>query len=249
MATPRHLANAPIREAIVDVRVKARQDFKAEQFRDLVSQLAPTHPVVEEQRGFEAVVEFGPGGPRPPRTTEARLRGLIFKSADQLDLAQFRVDGFTVNRLKPYTSWSQIFPRALEFWRGYVRVARPEMVTRLALRYINRIGLPRNLRDFGEVMLGPPPVPADLPQELSRFLTRVTVHDPETGLSAHVLQALETDPSAERANLILDIDAFGEEHVEPDSERIRGTFEALHEFKNRIFFGSLTEQTVERYEK
>lgn len=52
--------------------------------------------------------------------------GLFLKAADELTIAQFRPDGFTVNRLRPYTGWSAILPEVLELWDIYVRVAKPE---------------------------------------------------------------------------------------------------------------------------
>lgn len=118
----------------------------------------------------------------------------------------------------------------------------------MALRYLNHIDLPPSLIDFNEVLVAPPPIPEPLPQQVSKFLTRVTIHDEEQSVTAHVTQAFEGAVSPGKGKLILDIDAFREKDVAVESEEVAGTFSALHEFKNRVFFESLTEEAIGRLE-
>jgi uncharacterized protein (TIGR04255 family) len=248
MARIRHLSKAPITEVIVDFRVKARQGLQAKEFAALKPELAHRFPDVREQRQVKAEFRLGPKEGPLQQATEVGVRGLLFKSGDGCEIAQFRIDGFTFNRLHPYTSWEEISPVAFELWRKYVDVAQPQMVTRLALRYLNHIDLLPSLIDFDEIMVAPPPIPERLPQAVSRFLTRVTIHDHEQDLTAHVTQAFEGAPGPGKGKLILDIDAFREKDVPVESEEVAGTFSALHEFKNRVFFESLTEEAIGRLE-
>lgn len=252
MLAVRHLRNAPITEAIVDFRVKARPDCKAEDFAKLREQLVDQFPQVDEQRGFQAVFGFREAGRPAPSTKDLGLRGLFFKSKDRLNIAQFRIDGFTYNRLKPYTSWEEIFPKALELWRLYARTALPSHVTRLALRYINHIDLPDELRRTEEVMKAPPPIPEELPLFASNFVTRLTVHDPDAHVASHITQAFERNPNRQNAILLLDIDAFYQEDLDMSDEQtesqISEIFGKLHDFKNQIFFASLTEQVIRSFE-
>jgi uncharacterized protein (TIGR04255 family) len=248
MARIRHLSKAPITEVIVDFRVKARQGLQVEEFQALKPELSDRFPEMAEQRHMKAELRIGAKEGPVQQATDLGVRGLLFKSADGCEIAQFRIDGFTFNRLHPYTSWAEISPFAFELWSAYVRIAQPEMVTRLALRYLNHIDLPRSLADFDEVMVAPPPIPDSLPQHVSKFLTRVTIHDEEHDMIAHVTQAFEGAQASAQAKLILDIDAFREKDVAIDSEDVGGTFAVLHEFKNRVFFESLTEEAIGRME-
>ena len=127
----------------------ARPDLKVEDFRSIHASLAADLPQVIEMKSLEAQVRVGAGEIQEQSVTEHGIVGFQFRSADGLDIAQFRVDGFIYNRLKPYTSWDAIFPRATDLWEAYRRVAAPQMVTRLALRYLNRIDLPRRPGDEG----------------------------------------------------------------------------------------------------
>lgn len=73
----------------------------------------------------------------------------------------------------------------------------------------------------------------------------MTLRDSVTGLSAHVAQVLETRAEA---TVLLDIDAFCEVDWPPEDPRVYEALDGLHEFKNKIFFNMLTEETLRRFE-
>ena len=73
---------------------------------------------------------------------------------------QFRINGFTFNRLKPYTSWGDILPQVKDLWSLYIDIASPESITRIAVRYINNIEIPKpdNIV-FSDYLKVPPKIP------------------------------------------------------------------------------------------
>lgn len=248
MSEPRPLRNAPITEAIFDWRVKARAGLSAEEFKDLKERLQDQFPKMHESRSYEAMVQLGPKGQAEALSRDLGLRGYHFKSADETQIVQFRTDGFTFNRLRPYTSFDSLFPIAQQLWQVYCELARPEFVTRLALRYLNRVPLPPSLRDFDDYLRGAPVIPPELPQHVSGFFSRVTIHDPDKGFAAHVAQALETDFATRTITVILDIDAYKEQQYPVDDPAIVETFHELRVFKNRVFFSSLTDEALRQFE-
>lgn len=252
MAKQRHLKHAPITEAIVDFRVRAKPGLDVNVFKSLQGKLSAEYPEVKEIKAFEAEIRIGSEGVQPGPVKHHGVIGLRFVSDDGLNLAQFRLDGFSFHRLKQYTSWNEIFPTVDELWARYVDVAEPSTVTRLALRYINRIELPAVPDGYQKFMTAPPPMPSAIPGRVSKFLTRVTIHDEEKKLDAHVTQALETQQADNKQNLILDIDAFkdfSKKGLEVHSDDIKRTLNALHGLKNRIFFESCTEDAIDWIER
>jgi uncharacterized protein (TIGR04255 family) len=247
MPVPRHLRNAPITEAIFDFRVKARAGLRGEEFAPLHPQLASRFPKIEDRRGLQATFAVVKGKSQPPLVQDLGMQGYFFKSADEKTIAQFRVDGFTLNRLPPYTSWGELFPLVIELWRLYSALARPEVITRLAVRYINRIPFPPGPVKLETYLRSAPVIPPELPQHVSSFLTRVTIHDPDRNIAAHVAQALEADASGQPA-VIFDIDAFKQDEFAGDDPAIEETLNRLRDFKNLIFFSSLTEETIRKFE-
>jgi uncharacterized protein (TIGR04255 family) len=246
MVRTRHLRQAPIIEAIFDFRVKARPEFRAEEFATIRSQLANHFPKMGKGHAFQTTIEPQPEA-QPPVVQDLGLQGYFFRDAEDKTIAQFRIAGFTFNRLHPYTSWDELFPVVRQLWSVYSTVARPQVITRLAVRYINRIPLPPGPFSFEEYLRGAPVVPPELPQNVSGFLTRITIHDPEMMIGAHIAQALEVDPERRLAT-ILDIDAFEEAEFSIGEPAIEDTFNRLRIFKNLIFFNSLTEKTLRSFE-
>jgi uncharacterized protein (TIGR04255 family) len=108
---------------------------------------------VDEYRGLQATFGMIQGRGRPPVVQDLGFQGYFWKTSDEKTIVQFRVDGFTFNRLRPYTSWTELFPQALDLWHLYSRVSRPEVITRLAVRYINRIPLPAGVTDFSDLFV------------------------------------------------------------------------------------------------
>jgi len=247
MATPRHLRNAPITEAIIDLRVKARTGFRPEDFSDLKVKLVKQFPKVEERRGQQATFKVIEGKGQLPVVKDLGFQGYFFKTPDEKTIAQFRVDGFTFNRLSPYTSWEEIFPQAMELWRLYSNVCKPEVIIRVAVRYMNHIVMSGSLT-LESYLRSTPIIPPELPQVVRGFLTKITIYDPEKDVSAHVIQALQESKPGSQLAIILDIDAYKEREFSVDDPNIEQIFEQLRAFKNLIFFNSLTADTLKGYE-
>ena len=247
-AAIRHLRNAPITEAIVDLRVVQRKEFAAETLREAKDRLAPTYPICIERKGTESLVDFAEGCPRGVRSRDLGLQGVWLKTPDEKNIAQFRVDGFTFNRLKPYTSWDELLPEALKLWRAYVELVKPEAVTRVALRYINHLSLPPAPGDLDEYLTAGPRLPSSIPQVLNSFSSRVVVQDPERELSANVTQALEVGVQSAAPTLLLDIDAYRTGEFSTSEGALLPILSDLRTYKNAVFFGSLTEKLIKVYE-
>lgn len=248
-ATIRHLRNAPITEAIVDFRVEARDGVSSEDFRAVQNSLSTDFPVVETRHELETIVEWNVRQePTAPQTRDKGVTGIFLRRPDQSEVVQFRLNGFTLNRLRPYTSWASVREDALSLWQRYVDAARPKSVVRLALRYINHIPLPVGIVDIDDVLRLKLDLPPEIPQTVLGFLTRVTIADHTTRSMVNLTQSLEAGLEPGQRTLILDIDAYQNGNWEPDSDDIEGVLEVLHELKNQVFFASLTEATLERFE-
>lgn len=246
MATHRYLANAPITEALIDFRAVLAKPGGPEWLPLLKKRLGAAYPNAEEGRRYKVRIEGKP--PPSPVTEDEGFHGHLLKSQDGLNIAQFRVDGFTFNRLKPYTTWENVLSEARELWALYTEIAAPRLVSRVALRYINHLKLPLPIGDISAYLVAPPAPPPGAPKDVTSFLTRLVVRDAERGLAANIVQALEPGVEGQSATAILDIDAYKNQNFDPHAEAIWSVFEALREMKNKIFFGSITEDAARLYE-
>ena len=81
---------------------------------------------------------------------------------------------------------------------------------------------------------------------MSQFLTRVVIHDAD--ITANIVQTMKSSPKLDHIGVILDIDVFKLKEAGFEESSIWPEFEKLRDFKNRIFFESITEKTAGLYE-
>lgn len=238
------LSNAPIVEAVIDIRIRVKEDLQLEQLNSISSAVCEQYPDKKERHKWEGKLEFKKGETPISTTTEA-VDGYVFTSADQKQIFQARLDGFTFSRLKPYETWERFRDEAYRLWLLYRGVVSPE-ITRVALRYINKMEFP--LPVISDYLTGAPIVPDGLPQGVSSFLTRVVIHEPEIDAAAIITQALEQVVNPNILPIILDIDVFKQKPEGIREEDAWETLEKLRHFKNKIFFKSITEKAKELFQ-
>ena len=248
MARTRHLINAPITEAVFDFRTRLPLGVDREFLRNELSVLRETYPEVEEAWLIEGSLAFSSESANPLSSSSKKANGFFVRSQDGKQLAQFRFDGFTFNRLAPYTSWDAIAPEAFRLWEIYCRILKPDALYRVAVRYINHIPLPQTPVDMDDLLVSAPKVPVELPQIPASFLTRVVVPLPMPNTHVAIVHAYNTLPAATADAILLDLDVARNEEMGLSTDTLRPIFEQLRVFKNKAFFGSLTEGMVGRLE-
>ena len=242
------LRNAPITEALIDIRIKIRNDFDVERLQTIHTSIADKYPQKKPRRKWEGRFEFKMGEAPISDSTET-VDGYIFTSADANQLFQARLAGFTFNKLKPYDKWETFRDEALKLWQLYKDVISPE-ISRVALRFINKIDIPlspQTVLDFDDYLTAGPVVPKGLPQGIGSFLTRIVTHDPNIDATAIITQAFEQIIYPKFVPIILDIDVFKQREMMSEEETWQ-TLEKLRHFKNNIFFESITEKAKELFQ-
>lgn len=233
-----HLVNAPIREALIDFRVRLPPAFSPETLLALTEELSAQYPGVGPVHQFQGAIQLGGEGPVSVHGTP-QLLGYRLESADGLGIAQVRIDGFTFSRLEPYESWDRMVDDAWIVWRMYAERSKPLGVERIATRFINRIALPPS-GQLAEVFSVPPVVPDG---RMDSLLFRYQLA-PTDGVTAIVSLATGDGPDP---SMILDIDCFVRKSFPTDDDALQRQLRKVRDAKNRIFFGSLTPETIERF--
>ena len=239
MIAPRKLKDAPIKEAMIDFRVVLKEEIETERLDSAYSSISNEYPKKETLLHGKFGLQFGEG---EPVSKSVNPIGYRYTSGDGKYVAQFKVNGFTLSRMEPYTAWEDARNEAAKLWEIYHRVANVETITRVATRYINVIRIPMDaLKEFGEYLTCPPKVPKALPQGVSSFLSRIVFHDPDIGAQCILTQALEAADFENRLiPIILDIDVFIERPFPVTGGRYWQEIDNLRDFKNRVFFESIT---------
>ena len=240
--------NPPIVEAILDIKTNLPSDIFLSHLQGFQDFVKSDYPVKKERKLFEGGVQFKSGSAPEFKASPEKVDGFLFHSEDNKGIVQVRLDGFTFNKLRPYSNWEEFSDEAKRLWAQYLKIAKPSSVTRIALRYINRIELPMPFSDFKEYILTAPEVAVGIPQGLAGFFVRLAIPNEEIGATAIVIETIEPiKPDTNKLPLIFDLDVFKSVSMTPDTEKIWVTLNQLREYKNQIFERSLTDKTKELF--
>lgn len=239
---------APITEALIDIQVSPRDGLTFPGLRDAVDPSEFGYyvkgPISQGTFAFSLAAD----GQQPQTTAESAQVGMRFHSADEKYVFQSRLTGFTLSRLPPYETWTNLIEEANRVWRIYVDRLAPTRVTRIATRFINNLRLPLETGVSYQTYLRKlVDVPEEAPQAVETFFQRFQLVD--TATTARVILTLASGISPDApAPVILDVDAFESTDLLPADPKIWSILEGLRELKNRTFFGTITEQAAELYE-
>ena len=250
MVEQTQLPHAPITEAILDIRVKLPPGVELTTLATFQDALKHRYPSKQERVTWRGHIEIKASPvSQVSQSAAGGPDGYLFTSIDGRQVVQARLDGFGFSRLKPYDKWETLRDEARELWQHYVLIASPESVTRVALRYINRIEIPLPMRDFKDYIRTTPEIAPDLPQELENFFMRLVIPDPKTKAVTIVTETVEPiGEASDRLPLILDIDVFRMAAFKPDEHPMWETFEHLRILKNEVFFKSITPKAKELFQ-
>jgi uncharacterized protein (TIGR04255 family) len=240
------LPAAPIVEAVVDIDCDIPPVVDVDTL-DAAGKatFGDRYPVSQRRVLSEHEVSMELGKP-PALKSRAGLQALLYQSEDGKQLVQMRPNGFSFNRLAPYTTLDEYLPEIERTWRLFVAIARPLVCRVLRMRYINRIVLP--LSD-GKVELEKyfklaPRTADDQRLVMAGFFDQQSLIEPATGNQVAVV--LATQPPADgRLPVIFDITAVKPGDVDPaDWAAISGKIAQLRDLKNTIFRNSLTPECL-----
>lgn len=237
---------APITEALIDIRAQLPDTVSLPDLEKLHNEVKAEYPDKKTRNLWEEKVEVEKEG-KPHSETHFQQLGYLFTKSDGTQAVQYRLDGFTFNRFRPYTRWEDICPQARSLWEIYKTAVRPVLVTRLAVRYINSIEIPSKNFDYDDYFTSTPRVPQGLPQLLEHFFLRTVIPFPEQAAKAVVIQTPSDKQDPVNTAILLDIDVFEQVSLAPGDDRIWGIFGKLREIKNELFLRSVTEKTKELF--
>src|SRR3990172_2747443 len=153
MTSAERFSNAPITEAVLELRVRLSQEVDVARLATFQETLKEEYPLKRERRSWETGFQFKSEHPPEIVGQSVKPMGYLLTSADGKQVVKARLDAFALSRLKPYDCWGTFRDEARTLWKRYVEIASPETITKVSLRYINRIEIPLPLKDFKEYIL------------------------------------------------------------------------------------------------
>ncbi|ATE73826.1 TIGR04255 family protein [Lysobacter capsici] len=250
MAEAKALRNPPIQEAVVQFKFLG-VNLKAEELKQLSEIYEAEGWVAEEIHSFETTVRsISEGSPEVLAVKD--FVGIHVISPDGIDLVYLRGAEVAASTRK-YRSWEDLMEHARIAFERFVSFARPTSVCGLSARFINRIAPYPGLESFSDVLTRPPVALDDqLPgATISDFLRRHVVTGLQGEFSALLtIGTVKAEPDEDEGGkgLVIDTDVRKECEIRPEFDLLSEDLITLRSIKNKLFFGSLTEQVMERFQ-
>ncbi len=239
--------NAPITEALIDIRVAHKPGISLERLKKFAAEVRGGYPNESPRDILQGQIDFSMSN---PQTQSSRTTvGYICHSSDRRQAVQARLDGFTFSRFAPYQDWHHLIDEARRLWTIFVAILEPMAALRVAVRYVNQINLPLKggTLNFEYYLRTFPKLEIDGDVLLEQFFLRLVM--PQEDLSAQlILTEALLPPQGSSLGVILDIDLFRENlSLDVRTAEIWDMLEQFRARKNKYFEASITDTTRELF--
>lgn len=249
MPLPKHLKNAPILEAIVDIQGTPQDPIERDNFlkilKDSQGGLPSEFSVVEEMAERELRI-FQEGDP----TVSAVVLGYKFSAkGSPTKIIQCRMNGYTFSWLTPYNNWESLIQGAQHGWNAFRTRLPTFRINRLAVRFINQVEIPLPLTNSNEY-LAEIPRPLTSPGDMTglrEFAEQMISVDSESSATVGLIRVIQNPqiPSATKTRAIIDIDVYRKvEAIGADDPQIWHILSTFRDVKNRVFFKCIGESII-----
>lgn len=239
--------NAPITEAVIEIRVLPHESMKRSSIESLIETLKSDFPKQVPMR----MVRMGmtlPGQPEGGLSLSSSEQAIGFRlaKADDSRILQVRRNGLAYSHMAPYTQWSIFRSEARPLWEKYRTAFPGAKLDRCGLRYINRIDVPSQKVELEHYLRLYPEVPKSLPQQdVIGMVMSLQMPQKDIECMAAINQAQVEPPKPGHVSFVLDIDLFRHGIGDWGDSDVWAYLEKLRDRKNVIFEGCITDRTRE----
>ncbi len=244
MATATNYSKAPITEAIIQLLVKPAAGIGLKELArafDCERQAYPNRKDIKVARSMFEV------GSRLSATASSEHVGYVHSNLDETQVLQTSADSFAFSRLAPYESWQSFRDEARRLWTIFRERLKPAAVSRLAVRFVNRLDVPNTRFTIDDYLRTRPEIAPNMPQTLAGYFMQLQLPMEDIQSTLLLNETTGLSPIAGCTGLILDIDLFRADDIPQDEEGIWGVFEVLRGRKNHVFEACITDRTRELF--
>ncbi len=242
------LKNPPLKEAAFDLRFHPSFAPDISALEKFCEQFKQEFPQINEM----FVVSFRANIIRGKATADAespnrKRNGFRLSNKEKSFVLQLRSEGLTFSKTGAYVSWEEIRSEVTPIVDRFFSFFPSIRVSRIALRYVNEFHMrfEKSPTEYFKIL---PTYPETLPQVLVGFSIQLLIPKAENTLHSKIVFNLDP-PSLEQVfRVVFDIDVFKNGVYEAKSiKEMLADFEHIRNFKNEIFFSSLTPLTIKMF--
>lgn len=244
----RDLSRPPIAEAVIDVQFVPNTDIGIDAFEEAVKRLFVTPEATAQRRYMlEAVLKGSELNAALDLSSSQKLQSLVISNAASNRIVSVAPDRLSVAHRAPYGGWDSIVTFAEESFHKFVGALAPPRIKRIAARFTNVISAEGPEIDLDEYVTWSLGKPANIESPIIEFSHRTVLYNEEENLFGIVIFKDQKSPDKTKASFVVDIDAFCHIDIETSFDVVAEKLAAIRKYKNYIFFGMMTEKTLEKY--
>ena len=229
----------PITEAVLELRLADQLEIdQVEKIRD---RLVEEYPILPQMLQNISVL----AGPGDQHRSQIDFGGYRLLSADATDIVIVGRSNISTSRLAPYTDWERFTGGAKRNWATWRKVAGWHEVSRVGVRYINRIDVPNPEQrpvPIDDYLVFRPVFPVFEGWEgVDTFAINGVAAIANTPFKVILNAGSTPSPMVRTTSFLLDIDISQEGNLPKNDDGLWTLIDQIRAHKNRIFEASVTD--------
>ena len=241
-----HYSRAPISEAVIDLRTEFLAPPTVAELEAVALKFGDTLPLRQQVNSMAFSLAATESSPDLVGSASSSTLGVRLSSPSNDRVLQLLRHGLAYSHLPPYTNWQTFLGGLRPLWDRFATDFRVQSVSRVAVRYINRIPVPNGV-DVDEYLALGARIPEQVSKQIIGYFMQLVLPVSDLGpqYRAVINTGVEPGTAPNPAALLLDIDVFCEGRFDVASEEIWAVLERLRRKKNEIFEASITDKVRE----
>lgn len=247
MKTNSAYTQPPVTEAVFEVKFEKK--LTEEKVNKLAKKLKPNYPHEQFINDIEVAVQHNKDNINTK--INPRNQGYWLASDDQLDKVMITNNYLAIARLAPYEGWEALFESFEKLWKKSKREIGTISISRLGIRFINRIDIPFGddpKIDLDEYLEFAPKTPDISDYPMNDYLLRITQRLDETW-QVNISSRAVPSPLINTVSLLLDIDLYSTVGTPLSDEALFELVGSGRNLKNSIFEKCVTAKSRELFSK
>jgi len=224
----------PITEAVIELRFATPID--ADDIAKVSTDLKSLYPIQQPITDVRVQLNL-PSAPQAATTAHTiETPGNRLSTGVQEQIVLVWPQTFAFSQLAPYPGWHAFFERFCRDWDVWKRTLGYRSITRIGVRYINRIDVPATapIVEHEEYLNVYPKVPALFPTLMAYNLV-AKIPLPDIGCVLTLNSSSVPSPLLEHAAYIVDLDIAKEGDLPQNDDAIYALLNQIRDKKNEVF--------------
>ncbi len=234
-------AKPPITEAVIDFRFDSQ--FTDEQIEKLRQSFSKIFDEEQEISQFQVKYDFAKMN---ASLSKKVIDGYKLNKKAMDDIFIISRQSITTSRLAPYPGWEEFLRTSQENWQRARETIGYKTISRIGIRYINRIDIPRiegaefiNLEDYFNFYLNTP----NIPMKLVSFSGIGDFESVSGDFKMKIITSPIQGPSTIFFSFLLDIDLYLDHDVPQRDDKVVEQLTRMRALKNEVFESCITNLT------